>query len=258
MLAKRKPGGSGVNARAGIQRSALLDPQATLPLVSFTSMLEAAACEFGNSTLGLELGREVRTSAAGRSGRLVQTAPTLGDALEKYNRYFASVQTDTRRTLSVSGSDARLDYAISDHAIRFRVQDAGFTLAFEHSMLASLLGPTWKASYIDFEHNAGDDLPFYQQQFDCPVRFGKRENALIFPSRFLSMSLRGADEIEHARLEADLADTMLHQNLTAGFCRKHRGLDRSLAVPVGHHGYRHRRQRLWHERSLVPTQAGHL
>jgi AraC-like DNA-binding protein len=208
VLAKRRPGAAGMNARAGISRAELDRPDGLLPLVAFTSMLEAAAGEFGNSTLGLELGKEFSLSALGPVSRLMETARTVGDALEKYNRYFGSVQTDTRSSLSVSNGEARLAYAISDHAIRFRVQDADFTVAFEHSILARFLGPIWQASCVEFEHAAGSDLPFYQQQFDCPLKFGKRDNAIIFPARFLAMSLSGTDEILHGRLEAELADMM--------------------------------------------------
>ncbi|WP_431202502.1 AraC family transcriptional regulator [Bradyrhizobium betae] len=208
VLARRRPGACGVNARVGIPHAVLQDPQRMLPLVAFTSMLEAAACEFGNSTLGLELGKECRLSSIGPVSRLMQTARTAGDALEKFNRYFGSIQTDTQSTLSVSNGQARQAYAISDNAVRFRVQDAGFTLALEYSMLASFLGSDWQPSCVEFEHAAGDDLPFYRQQFDCPLRFEKRENALIFPARLLARPLRDADENLHARLEADLANTM--------------------------------------------------
>lgn len=208
MLARRRPGACGVNARVGIPRAMLRDPQGMLPLVAFTSMLEAAACEFGNSTLGLELGKECRLSSIGPVSRLVQTARTVGDALDKFSRYFGSIQTDTQSTLSVSNGQARLAYVISDNAVRFRVQDAGFTLALEYSMLASFLGADWHPSCVEFEHAVGDDLPFYRQQFDCPLRFEKRENALIFPARLLDKPLRDADENLHARLEADLAETM--------------------------------------------------
>lgn len=217
VLAKRRPSSCSMNARAGIPSSELNDPDGTLPLVAFTSMLEAAACEFGNSTLGLELGKDFKLSAMGPVSRLMQTTQTVGEALENFSRYFASVQTDTRSTLSVSNGEARLSYAISDHAIRFRVQDADFTLAFEHSMLANFLGPIWQASCIEFEHAAGDDLPFYQQQFNCALRFGKRENAIIFPSRFLTRSLRGADETLHARLESDLAASLEQRTQTIDF-----------------------------------------
>jgi Arabinose-binding domain of AraC transcription regulator, N-term len=95
----------------------------------------------GNSALGLELGSEFSPSAMGPIVRLMQSARTLGDALEKYSLYYGTVQSDTRRGLSVSDGTARLVYSISDPAIRIRAQDADFTIAVEFSMLASLPWP---------------------------------------------------------------------------------------------------------------------
>jgi AraC-like DNA-binding protein len=207
-LVKSRPASVGINARAGIPRCLLEDPSEMLPLAAFTSMLEAAAYEFGNRTLGLELGKEFRISALGPISRLMQTAQTVGDALQCFNRFFESVQTSTRSVLSVSDGIARLVYSIEDPAIRFREQDADFTLAIEYSMLGSFLGPAWQATSVEFEHFAGDDLPFYQQHFECPLRFGLRENALLFPARFLDCSLKQADSNLHSRLEADLANSI--------------------------------------------------
>jgi AraC-like DNA-binding protein len=211
-LAKR-PVAQGISARAGLSRAVLQDESRMIPLASFTSILEAAAYESGNSTLGLELGKEFKLSALGPVTQLMRTAQTVGSGLEKFIRYFESVQTSTRSALLVSNSTARLTYAIADPAVRFRAQDAGFTMAIEYSMLAGLLGPTWKASGAEFEHTAGDDLAFYQQHFDCPLRFGRRENALLFPARFLSISLREADEHLHAKLEADMANAMRQRTM---------------------------------------------
>ncbi|MGP9812413.1 AraC-like transcriptional regulator QhpR [Rhodopseudomonas sp. NSM] len=207
-LARLRPESAGINARAGISRAALDDPSEMLPLAAFTSMLEAAAHESGNRTLGLELGRDFKLAALGPISDLMQTAQTVGDALESFNGFFASVQTSTRTTLSVSDGTARLSYAIEDPAIRFREQDAGFSLAIEYSMLAGFLGPAWRASGVEFEHAVGDDLPFYQQHFDCPLRFGRRDNALLFQARCLDVPLQQADRNRHARLRADLAEAI--------------------------------------------------
>jgi len=207
-LGRLRPESAGINAWAGIPRAALDDPSAMLPLATFTSMLEAAAHESGNRTLGLELGKHIKIAALGPISDLIQTAQTVGDALESFNGFFASVQTSTRTALSVSDGTARLCYSIQDPAIRFREQDAGFSLAIEYSMLAGFLGPAWRASGVEFEHSAGDDLPFYQQHFDCPLRFGRRENALLFSARFLDVPLQQANRNLHARLRDDLADAI--------------------------------------------------
>jgi AraC-like DNA-binding protein len=218
-LVKWRPESAGINARAGIPRALLEDPSEMLPLAAFTSMLEAAAYESGNRTLGLELGKEFKISALGPIAHLMQTAQTVGNALESFNRFFESIQTTTRSVLSVSDGTARLVYSIQDPAIRFREQDAGFTLAIEYSMLASFLGPAWQASGVEFEHSAGDDLAFYQQHFACPLRFGRRENALQFPARFLEVSLTDADSNLHARLEADLTDSIRQRTMRLDLVR---------------------------------------
>ncbi|WP_245258311.1 AraC-like transcriptional regulator QhpR [Rhodopseudomonas palustris] len=207
-LARSRPESAGINARVGISRATLDDPSGMLPLAAFTSMLEAAAHESGNRTLGIELGRDFKLAALGPISDLMRTAQTVGDALESFSGFFASIQTSTRTTLSVSDGIARLSYAIEDPAIRFREQDAGFSLAIEYSMLAGFLGPAWRASGVEFEHAAGDDLPFYQQHFDCPLRFGRRENALLFQARCLDVPLQQADRNLHARLRADLAEVI--------------------------------------------------
>jgi AraC-like DNA-binding protein len=218
-LVKRRPESAGINTRVGIPRAILDDPTEMLPLAAFTSMLEAAAYESGNRTLGLELGKEFEISALGPITHLMQTAQTVGDALQSFNRFFESIQTTTRSVLSVSDGTARLVYSIEDPAIRFREQDAGFTLAIEYSMLASFLGPAWQASGVEFEHSAGNDLPFYQQHFACPLRFDRRENALQFPARFLDVSLKEADCNLHARLEADLAASIRQRTVRLDLVR---------------------------------------
>ncbi|MDB5565250.1 MAG: transcriptional regulator, AraC family [Tardiphaga sp.] len=211
VLSKNVPAVEGIGARAGLSHQDLQDAAGMVSLASFTSMLEAAAYESGNTTLGLELGKEFRISALGPVSHLVRTARTLGDGLEKFIRFFGSVQTGTQTGLTVANGTARLTYSIADPAIRWRVQDAGLTLAVEYSMLSSLLGPSWMATGVDFEHLVADDLAFYRQHFSCPLRFGRRENALMFPARFLDVSLRDADENLHVRLEAELAQSIRSQ-----------------------------------------------
>jgi AraC-like DNA-binding protein len=203
---RRRPDDLEFAARAGLSRDCLRSPTGMMPLAVFVSMLEAAALETGNSTLGLDLGKEFQLSALGPVARLVATAPTLGAGLEMFTRHFGSIQTNTVCALHVGDGTARLVYSIMDPAVRFRAQDAAFTLAVQYSMLSSLLGAAWSAVGVDFEHLPGADLPIYQRHFSCPLRFGRSENALLFPATLLNAQMRDMDENLHRRLEADLAD----------------------------------------------------
>lgn len=216
-VAKRRPVSDEISSQAGIRRASLCDPFDTLPLAAFTSMLETAAYELGNSALGLELGKEFRISTLGPVVDVMRTAPTLGCAVEKFNHYFPTIQTNTRSALAVSDGTARLAYSILDPTVRFRAQDAAFTLAVQHSMFADLVGPSWQASGVEFQHAAGGDVVFYREHFACPLAFGRAENALLFPARLLDTPLAGADERLHARMETTLARMMDEQTARLDF-----------------------------------------
>jgi AraC-like DNA-binding protein len=207
-LTKQQPSEMPVAARAGISRAHLSTPSTLLPLASFTSMMETAADETGNSCIGLQLGKQFNLSALGPLGRLVQTAKSVGHALEQYTRFFNLVQTNTICELAVSGDTAKLIYSISDPGVRYRVQDANFTLMVELCMLRAFLGPAWYPGLVALEHSQGDDLAHYQRHFNCPLRFNSYGNALFFPRSVLESSLPQADESLHLKMEADLAETM--------------------------------------------------
>ncbi|GGC87403.1 AraC-like transcriptional regulator QhpR [Chelatococcus reniformis] len=207
-VARRRPASAEISSQAGIRGASLRDPTDTLPLAAFTSMLETAAYELGNSALGLELGKEFRTATLGPVVDAMRTAPTLGCAIEDFNRYFPTIQTNTRSALAVSDGTARLAYSILDPTVRFRAQDASFTLAIQHSMLADLVGPSWQPSGVEFRHAAGGDVGRYREHFACPLAFGRAENALLFPARFLSTPLAAADERLHALFKTTLACAM--------------------------------------------------
>ncbi|MGE4482598.1 AraC-like transcriptional regulator QhpR [Acidocella sp.] len=182
------------------------------PLATFTSLLEAAAMELADTTFGLNLGRDFHISAFGKLGALMQAAPNMGEAISAFVGYFGLVQTNTTNRLSVSNGVARLSYAITDNAVRCRVQDANFTIAMEDGFLRTLLGPAWRKQGVELAHGPDDMLDAYQAQFDCPLRFGATHNAILFPAALLARQPLGANEARFNMLRAELDDELrLHE-----------------------------------------------
>lgn len=217
--ASRRLDGELVRARAGLSHDLVDAPGGILPLAAFTSLLEIAAQETGNSVLGLELGRDFRAASLGPLAQLLESAQTLGSGLERFTRHFASVQTGTRTALETDGQTARLVYVIDDPAIRFRAQDAAFTLAMEVAMLRGLLGAEWRPAGIEFVHRADADREAYRQSFGCPVLFGSHENAVTFPARDLQTPLPAANRALNARLEVEIAETIRNRVQSADLLR---------------------------------------
>jgi AraC-like DNA-binding protein len=196
-----------VLARIGLTRSSLTESNGNTPLATFTTILEAAARERGDLTFGLKLGRIYNLAGLGSIATVFFTSPTLGWALSKFTSYFSSLQSNTEARLDVSGDLARLTYSISDPTVRLRNQDADFTIALEHKMLADIVGPKRAISRVDFEHDCSQDVGPYRAHFGCTVQPRRSRNAIYFPAAYLEHDLPGADPQANARAECELRET---------------------------------------------------
>ena len=194
-----------IAAKVGVRKSSFEGSAQVMPLATFTTILEVAASDRLDSTLGLRLGNKFPLQELGPIAMLVMSSKTVGDSLEKFTKYFPCLQSSTRTDLSVSNGVARLAYSISDSTVPFRVQDAIFTLALEYAMIRKLLGFAWKCGSIDFEHVPGSDIAAYRAHFNCPVRFRRQENAIIFPASYLYQANFQSDEASSSKMEATLA-----------------------------------------------------
>ena len=193
----------GLSARAGLAGAGLfMSPQST-PLMIFTTMLELASDATNNPALGLFLGDTWGYRGLGKHAEMVLTAPTLGHGLEKFARFFPTLQGSTSFSLSVEDGQAKLSYRIAEHAVRTRTQDAIFSEASFHSLLSAALGDGWQPNCIDFEHRNDRGLGIFQNHFKCPVRLGQRENALFLPAHLLNKPMKNADPERHWQLVND-------------------------------------------------------
>jgi len=207
MIAGRGDDADDLSARVGIVRSSLCGASNVVPLAKFTSMLETAAMDRGSDLFGVELGKAFQAESLGPIASLFTTSATVGEALRKFTRYFPTIQSNTKITISIDGDVARMSYAIDDPTVKFRLQDAHFSVAFEYSLLSKLLGSRSSITAIDFQH-AYRDAYGYKAYFDCPVRLGQRDNAIYFLARSLDAPIYQANEAASLRLERELADAM--------------------------------------------------
>jgi len=212
LLASIRLGGldmSTVSARVGLGNTALFADGDFMPLAAFTSTLEVASEEKNDPLLGLKLGKEFEFEALGALAALFLTAPTLKDGLTQFSRYFPALQSNTRSALVVENEVARFSYSICDNTVRHKTQDADFTQSVFNTILKTTIGADWTPSCIEFEHNPGENLALYHAHFACRLAFGRRENAIVFPKRFLDRPIgKGGDEQSHLRVASELSDLL--------------------------------------------------
>ncbi|MES1180018.1 MAG: helix-turn-helix domain-containing protein, partial [Hyphomicrobium sp.] len=81
------------------------------------------------------------------------------------------------------------------------------------SMLRATLGDDWQPLCLEFEHSAGSNLASYKSHFDCPLRFGSRSNAILFPRSDLDRPVLSFNQPLHQRLDRELSDCLRSNEL---------------------------------------------
>ncbi|MGX5775908.1 AraC family transcriptional regulator ligand-binding domain-containing protein [Methylorubrum zatmanii] len=197
-----------VTSRVDPLRSHLDRQEGVVPLAVFTTMLDVVAGDRGDGAFGLVLGKAFPLEELGPITALSATSRTVGEALEKFTHYFPCVQSNTRSSLSVENGIARLSYCVNDSTVRFKSQDAMFSLAVEWNLINKLLDGHWNCHHVDFAHAPASCIDVWRDAFKCNINFKSRDNAIYFSANFLEKTIAGADNEKHSTFEIMLAESM--------------------------------------------------
>ena len=197
-------------SRVGVERAALLrhaglgdaidavNP-ARLPMSDVIALFEAAAVLTGRDDIGLEFARRVRPGTFNVLGYALMTCRTLGEAIEVAPHF-------RRLVFDIGYSEMRFDRNEKEARLGWRVvSDAlPYCRSLAESLIASwyhfgrwMAGVELPLKEVLFRHAPPSDVSRYEAFFECPVRFGAAENALVFSSHLLAMPLVQADENLH-------------------------------------------------------------
>lgn len=218
----------------GLPRQALLEQaglgsqtapraDARWPMAAVIALFDAAAVLAGRSDLGLEFGRRARPGTFHVLGYALMTCQTLGQAIALVPHY-------RRLVFDIGYSEMRLDTEGPDAVLRWQVVSR--TMPYSACLAESLLSAwfcfgRWMSGVdrplreIRFQHPAPESTAAYEAFFECPVRFGAGENALVFSRELLDRPLVQANATLHlamreqarAAMDAAFKDQDLAQRL---------------------------------------------
>ena len=197
-------------ARAGIDRATLmrasgLDPQddepsaSRLPMADVIALFEAATRLTGRDDIGLEFARRVRPGTFNVLGYALMTCRTLGEAIEvapHYRRLVFDIGYSEMRFVQTE-RQARLSWHVVSNALPYCRSLAESLIASWYHFGRWMAGVDLPLEEVLFLHPAPGDPHPYEDFFECPVRFGAGENALVFSRALLAMPLVQADENLH-------------------------------------------------------------
>jgi AraC-like DNA-binding protein len=178
----------------GIDRSALSDPNALIPLTKHARLMEVTAERSGDPYFGMHLGLRVQNADMGAIGYAIENSPTVGAALRNFARYLAAYTRGCFFELKVDGELAYYDfgYTLPELGLFDRRQEAECTLALVMTIVRSVSGDNWSPLEVWFEHPRTDGSSEYKRVFGATVEFGKPINRLIFKAAFLDKPVKAA------------------------------------------------------------------
>jgi AraC-like DNA-binding protein len=175
----------------------------SISFVELGRLLEACVAATRCEHLGLLVGQRSGTSSLGLVGRLMQTAPTLKDAI-------LDLCTNQRRY--VRGSVAYLviqneiafwGYAVHYPEVRAIEQISDGAIAVGFNMMRELVGAA-PEEVLTSRRPPGNIEP-YRRFFGSAPRFDAEQHALAFPTSLLSRPIRSANRQLRRILEESVA-----------------------------------------------------
>ncbi|MBR0692037.1 AraC family transcriptional regulator [Bradyrhizobium lablabi] len=193
-----------VIAGAGIDPDLLRNPENSLTFVELGRLIQACVAATKCEHFGLLVGQRSGTASLGLVGRLMQTAPTVKDAI-------LDLCTNQRRYvrgsvvyLLVQNDVAFLGYAIHLPGVQAIEQITDGAIAVGFNLLRELAG-TAPDEVLCSRRAPGNTAP-YRSLFGSNPRFDAEQCALVFPARLLSRPVRSADPALRRILEKSVAD----------------------------------------------------
>jgi AraC-like DNA-binding protein len=190
-------------AGVGINPDLLRNPENALSFVELGRLIEACVAVTGCEHFGLLVGQRSATASLGLVGRLMQTAPTLKDAIldlcTNQRRYVRGAVS----YLVIQNDIAFWGYAVHQPSMPAIEQLSDGAIAVGFNIMRELVG-TVPDEILTSRRVPSDTTP-YRRFFGFTPRFDTEQHAMAFPTSLLSRPVRGADRELRRILEKKVA-----------------------------------------------------
>lgn len=177
--------------RLGLAATCLDRPDLLIPLSTKIQLLDVAAEVSGCADFGLRLARQQNISMLGIIGTLVQQCDNLREALKTFEATIGH-HVEGLRIHFDENPDVVRCYFNYQHRTQSR-QHNDNTLVSAHSVISFLINQplSLRAAYLCGPEP--ESIKPYTDLFHAPIRFGCRENGLVFDARYLDYPVAGAN-----------------------------------------------------------------
>jgi AraC-like DNA-binding protein len=164
--------------------------------------MEATGCDH----LGVLIGRRSSLSSLGALGFLMQSSPTVAEALQALGRHLHVHDRAAVVTLEAGGPWCRLGYLITVPDVDMLDQLYNVAALAGVHIMQALCGPGWRAQEVALPFKPPRNAAPMRQALGAPLHFGAQRMELVFPASDLARPLATADAFLHRMMSERIAE----------------------------------------------------
>jgi len=195
--------------RADFKQGLLDDPEHRLSFLVASRLLQECVLATGCEHFGLLLGQMANPSYLGVTGFLVNTAATVGQALEALVENLDLHDEGSTCTLDIEEDYSRLSFYVHQPGASAIAQIYDLATVIMCKIMRSLCGRDWNASQVLVVRGRPRDLTPYVHYYRTTPLFDSETCGVVFPNHYLHLRPPKADKLLHHHLE--LEAKVLHQ-----------------------------------------------
>jgi AraC-like DNA-binding protein len=190
----------GLSPSAPRTMALLRDPAARIPAVVMANLLAAAERYTGDPLIGVHVGE--RAEPRGPLAYLVMSSPHLGDARRAASRRGLLILDSMKIELAAGPETASLTFDVGDAFLEHSHQVIDYLVMIAVRALRRAHGTDFALREVDFRHPEPNGCAgMTERAFGCTVRFGRRQNRLVFAPDSLRASSRLANPFIAEQIE---------------------------------------------------------
>ena len=194
--------GFGVDAAAlfapfGLSPADFDDPETVVPMSVLGRALRASVAATGCDHVGVLIGQESRISSLGAVGFLMQSCPTVGDALRELEGHLQVQDRAAVLSLEIEGRHAALGYLVTARGVEAIDQIYCLVALVGRNIMRALCGNRWRLLEVRLPIARPANVGPLREAIGAPLRFNAERLELVFPASDLQRPLATAAPLLH-------------------------------------------------------------
>ena len=196
--------------RAGLSELQIDTPDARIGVASQIAFLELAAAELGEPLLGFKTARDFELRQTGLLFYVAASSETLGDALERVQRYSSIVNAGVVLTCTTAGN-LRIPVRYAGVARHSDRQQMEFLVTIVIRICRKLTNRQLTPTAVRLVHRGPSGASEFESFVGCRIDFGEDADEIVFEPQARQFPLLGADPYLNAMLVRYCEEALSHR-----------------------------------------------